>query len=164
MTTHETPAQVGQGKPADSAGLGAPVDSAGPGAPAPTTAPSTPAPAAGHSAPAPTPTPSAPTHAPRTPLSVAQQLTASRLGVNRYHADEGCSHLEINQDVVKDTGCGPVLVAVCPAHVYSMQDDGSIKADYVGCLECGTCRAVAPEGALIWHYPRGGKGIAFRQG
>ena len=57
-----------------------------------------------------------------------------------------------------------LLVRICPAHVYTEEADGSVGFTAAACLECGTCLAVAPEGALSWHYPRGGFGVAFRQG
>ncbi|MDO5746510.1 MAG: 4Fe-4S dicluster domain-containing protein [Actinomycetaceae bacterium] len=97
---------------------------------------------------------------------MADQLArhTQRLSVNRYSTDEGCSHISIDQEKAKATHCGSVLVKVCPAHVYSMDDDGNIHSDFAACLECGTCRAVAPPGVLTWHYPRGGKGIEFRHG
>lgn len=87
-----------------------------------------------------------------------------RLALNRYHTDEQHPHIEVNQELVRKHNIGRVLINICPARVYSFDNNGDVKADYAACLECGTCRAVAPEGALTWHYPRGGKGIAFRQG
>jgi ferredoxin like protein len=41
---------------------------------------------------------------------------------------------------------GKLLVRVCPAHVYSEDADGTIAVEYVACLECGTCLAVAAPG------------------
>ena len=32
-----------------------------------------------------------------------------------------------------------LLVKACPAGLYKKQDDGSVRFDYAGCLECGTC-------------------------
>ena len=61
-------------------------------------------------------------------------------------------------------GVGPRLVRLCPAHVYSIQADGSIGVTYQACLECGTCLAVAPPGTLRWNYPRGGTGVSYREG
>lgn len=89
---------------------------------------------------------------------------ADRLARNRFELDEEESHIEVDQDVVRATGCGPTLVAVCPARVYASRPDGGLDVEYAACLECGTCRAVAPEGALTWHYPRGGFGVSFREG
>lgn len=89
---------------------------------------------------------------------------SQRLGVNEYELDDEESHIEVNQAIAKATGTGKLLVAVCPAHVYSEAPDGTINVDYAGCLECGTCLAVAAPGSLKWHYPRGGFGVNFRQG
>lgn len=87
-----------------------------------------------------------------------------RLAHNAYKIDEESSHIEVHQDVVRQTGSGPLLVRICPAQVYSVAADGTISVAYVACLECGACLAVAPPGALTWHYPRGGCGLAFREG
>ena len=65
---------------------------------------------------------------------------------------------------MRASGAAELLVRVCPAHVYSLEPDGSLAVEYAACLECGTCLAVAPKGALRWHYPRGGFGIVFREG
>lgn len=87
-----------------------------------------------------------------------------RLAKNHYDLDEETSHIEVNQTIAKATGTGKLLVRVCPAHVYSEEVDGTIRVEYAACLECGTCLAVAAPGALTWHYPRGGLGVAFREG
>jgi ferredoxin like protein len=93
------------------------------------------------------------------PLSVPD-----RLARNRFELDEEESHIEVNQEVVKATGCGRAIVDCCSAHVYTEEADGSLSVEYAACLECGTCLAVAAPGALKWHYPRGGFGIQFREG
>lgn len=89
---------------------------------------------------------------------------ANRLGGNVYEVDEGNSHIEVNQEIAKATGTGKLLVKVCPAHVYSEEEDGTISVEFAACLECGTCLAVAAPGALKWHYPEGSMGIMFREG
>lgn len=86
-----------------------------------------------------------------------------RLAGNSYAVDEE-SHIEVNQDVAKATGAGKLLVKVCPAHVYSENEDGSIAVLFAACMECGTCRAMAAPELLKWHYPNGGFGITFREG
>jgi ferredoxin like protein len=86
-----------------------------------------------------------------------------RLAGNRYTVDEE-SHIEVNQELAKHTGTGKLLVKVCPAHVYSENEDGTIAVIFAACLECGTCLALASPGSLKWHYPNGGFGIAFREG
>ncbi len=87
-----------------------------------------------------------------------------RLNHNVYNLDEEQSHIEVHQEIARKTNAAEVLVAVCPAHVYAKEADGSISAEYAACLECGTCLAVAPAGSLTWHYPRGGFGVQYREG
>ena len=87
-----------------------------------------------------------------------------RLDKNSYEPDTEESHIQVDQAVIRATGAGPLLVRVCPAHVYSEQPDGTLGVLYAACLECGTCSAVAPPGALTWHYPRSGMGVTFREG
>lgn len=87
-----------------------------------------------------------------------------RLSRNYFETDEEQSHIEVNQEIARATGTGKLLVRVCPAHVYSEEPDGTISVEYAACLECGTCLAVAAPGALKWHYPRSGMGVAFREG
>ena len=93
------------------------------------------------------------------PLSVPE-----RLAKNRFELDEEESHIEVDQAVVKATGCAKDIVRCCSAHVYTEEADGSLSVEYAACLECGTCLAVAAPGALKWHYPRGGFGIQYREG
>ena len=58
-----------------------------------------------------------------------------------------------------------LLVKACPAGLYKKQDDGSVRFDYAGCLECGTCRILGLGSALEqWEYPRGTFGVEFRYG
>lgn len=87
-----------------------------------------------------------------------------RLARNTYHLDEDENHIQVNQDIARRTGIGKLLVRVCPAHVYGEAADGTITVNYAACLECGTCRVMAAPGLLTWHYPRGGFGIAYREG
>ncbi|MCG2797167.1 MAG: 4Fe-4S dicluster domain-containing protein [Cellulomonas sp.] len=86
-----------------------------------------------------------------------------RLARNRYDLDEE-PHIEVDQEAVRRTGAGPLLVRICPAHVYTAEPDGTVGVAWAACLECGTCLAVAPAGTVRWHYPRGGFGVAYREG
>jgi ferredoxin like protein len=95
---------------------------------------------------------------------VKKMSTPERLAGNRYVTDEECSHIEVHQELARKTGTGRRLVAVCPAHVYAEEADGSISVEYAACLECGTCLAVAAPGTLEWRYPRGGMGVSYREG
>ncbi|MCI7306251.1 MULTISPECIES: ferredoxin family protein [Trueperella] len=86
-----------------------------------------------------------------------------RLAKNVFHTD-AVAHIEINQELAKSTGTGKRIVAICPAHVYREEPDGTISAEFAGCLECGSCLAVAAPGALRWVYPEGGMGVEYREG
>ena len=89
---------------------------------------------------------------------------ADRLSGNHYDADEAQSHIEVNQQAAQDTGAAALLIRICPARVFSQRSDGTRGVLYAACLECGACLEVAPAGVRSWHYPRGGKGVAYREG
>lgn len=58
-----------------------------------------------------------------------------------------------------------MLVTLCPAGRYRIDDQGSLCIDQTGCLECGACRMVCDEKTLIrWAYPSNGCGIQLRFG
>ena len=88
---------------------------------------------------------------------------ASRLAKNVYETDEGNPHIVVDQEAVRAGGLASLLVRICPAHVYSLEKDGTVSAEWAACLECGTCLALAPK-AVSWHYPAGGMGISYREG
>lgn len=89
---------------------------------------------------------------------------SERLERNHYENDPEESHIQVDQAAAKAADAGPLLVRICPAHVYSLQADGTVGVLYAACLECGTCKAVAPAGVLNWHYPRSGMGVTYREG
>jgi ferredoxin like protein len=64
-------------------------------------------------------------------MSKTQFGTVSeRLDKNRYETDAKQSHIQIDQAVAKSSGAGPLLVRICPAHVYSMQADNTVGIMY----------------------------------
>ncbi|MGD0447034.1 MAG: 4Fe-4S dicluster domain-containing protein [Candidatus Dormibacteria bacterium] len=92
-----------------------------------------------------------------------QTTIPQRLAADSFHIDEDESHITIDQELCRSTGTAKALIAVCAAGVYQ-ERDGQLVADYAGCLECGSCFAVAAPGAIQWHYPRGGYGVNYREG
>jgi ferredoxin like protein len=96
--------------------------------------------------------------------SFSYGTVTERLDRNRYDTDTEHAHIVVDQDAAQRAGARELLVRVCPAHVYSLQEDGNVGVLYAACLECGTCLAVAPVGVLAWEYPASGKGIIYREG
>lgn len=86
-----------------------------------------------------------------------------KLGVNKFNVDEDSPHIILKTD--PDKQALAVLIKACPAGLYKKQDDGSVRFDYAGCTECGTCRILGLDTALEkWEYPRGTFGVEFRYG
>lgn len=91
-----------------------------------------------------------------------------KLGVDKFNVDEENPHIVLKkegQDTPEYRKEFEKLVVACPAHLYSINDDGSYRFDYAGCLECGTCRVLCGKTILEkWEFPQGTFGIEFRQG
>ncbi|MCE9787403.1 4Fe-4S dicluster domain-containing protein [Shewanella chilikensis] len=86
-----------------------------------------------------------------------------KLGVNKFYVDEGHPHIELVEN--PDINEFRKLVNACPAGLYKIQDDGNLKFDSAGCLECGTCKMLCGETIIKkWEYPRGTFGIEYRYG
>jgi len=98
------------------------------------------------------------------PAMTSELSITERLARDSFTLDHGHPHITLDQSAAQVDGLGRLLIRICPAHVYSENPDGTIAVQYAACLECGTCRAAAPAGALAWQYPRGGYGITYRFG
>lgn len=89
---------------------------------------------------------------------------ADKLGVNNYHTDETHSHITVNKENGNLQEIDQV-VRVCPAALYSVDPSGEVFFEHLGCLECGTCKALSEDKVVKeWHYPEGSKGIQYRFG
>ena len=54
---------------------------------------------------------------------------------------------------------------ICPAQVYEWNEEKrEIIVSYENCLECGACRIACERKAIDWKYPKGTKGVTFKQG
>ncbi len=86
----------------------------------------------------------------------------AKLGVDTIKADEE-PHIKVKKEVCKTctTRC---CLYVCPASVYLVDEEGEIRLDLEGCLECGTCKIACQKGAIEWNYPRGGFGVQLKFG
>ncbi len=86
-----------------------------------------------------------------------------KLGVNKFFVDEENAHIELVEN--PDRKEFAKVEKACPAGLYKRDEAGSIRFDYAGCLECGTCRVIAGKTILKkWEYPNGTLGVEFRYG
>ena len=54
---------------------------------------------------------------------------------------------------------------ICPAGVYEWNEEKQeLIINYENCLECGACRIACERKSLGWQYPKGTKGVTFKQG
>lgn len=79
-----------------------------------------------------------------------------KLGVNKFHVDEGHPHIILAEN--PDINEFHKLMKACPAGLYKQDDAGNIHFDSAGCLECGN--TILEQ----WQYPAGTFGIEFRYG
>jgi ferredoxin like protein len=86
-----------------------------------------------------------------------------KLGIDKFVVDEGNPHIVLDMEKCRDCDLRPCIMA-CPASLYKAEDGGGISFDFAGCLECGSCRVVCPNGALSWNHPRPTFGIFYRYG
>lgn len=98
------------------------------------------------------------------PCSIKKVNVAEKLGVNKYNTDEHNPHIEVDKEFLNQEEIDRV-VRVCPAALYSVDENGNLFFDYLGCLECGTCKVVS-EGKVVknWNYPASTKGVEYRLG
>lgn len=58
-----------------------------------------------------------------------------------------------------------VCTYICPAKVYEWNDEKrELIVNYENCLECGACRIACERKCIDWKYPKGTKGVIFKQG
>lgn len=58
-----------------------------------------------------------------------------------------------------------ICTIICPANVYSWDENqNKLTVNFENCLECGACRIACEDSSLGWEYPKGNKGVTFRQG
>lgn len=77
---------------------------------------------------------------------------------------DSVSHL--TNDVEKCKNCKTkICTFICPAKVWEWDEKNEkMIINYENCLECGACRIVCEEQCIDWNYPKGNKGVTFKQG
>ena len=95
---------------------------------------------------------------------MAKVNVAEKLGVNKFNTDEKNSHIDVDKEYPDKEEVNRVI-RVCPAALYSLDENGTMFFEYLGCLECGTCKVLS-DGKVIksWNYPAGTRGIEYRLG
>ncbi len=87
-----------------------------------------------------------------------------KLGVDKFRVDEENAHIIVHErpQSLRDMD---KLIKGCPAGLYHLNADGTVRFDYLGCLECGTCRVLAKDTVIkTWNHPQGTMGVEFRYG
>jgi ferredoxin like protein len=87
----------------------------------------------------------------------------AKLGLNVFKIDSE-PHIHIDHEVCQAECQIQSCLFICPAELYSPDDEGKIQVNFEGCLECGACFIACSYGALTWHYPRAGYGVQYRFG
>ncbi len=84
----------------------------------------------------------------------------------KYEPDTAHSHIEVDQEKLRQSGLNKVLPKLCPAEVYKVDptNEEDIVVSHENCLECGSCRMLDKEGAITWTYPDGGMGVKYKHG
>lgn len=89
------------------------------------------------------------------------------LTVNAYSTDDENAHIELASEDLSELDALEFgkLIRICPAGLYREDDSGRRSFDYVGCLECGSCRIVCESTILKkWENPRPMTGVQYRYG
>ena len=74
------------------------------------------------------------------------------------------SHLKPNKEDCKNCET-KACTFICPAQVYEWSEEKQeLIVKYENCLECGACRIACEHKSLDWEYPKGTKGVTFKQG
>lgn len=95
---------------------------------------------------------------------MAKMTVEDKLGKTKFVVDEGNAHITVDKEYL-DKEEAKRLVNACPAGLYKLDENGNLQFSYLGCLECGTCRAISLGKVVTsWNYPRGGFGVNFRMG
>ena len=81
----------------------------------------------------------------------------------KYVPDEE-PHLKPDCEKCK-TCCSKVCTFICPAKVYEWDDETqTLLIGHENCLECGACRIACEKKCIEWQYPKGTKGVTFKNG
>lgn len=79
----------------------------------------------------------------------------------KYVSDD-TSHLENNPEDCKNCKTRACTI-ICPANVWQYNpEEKKMVINYENCLECGACRIACEKQSLKWRYPKGTKGVTYK--
>ena len=88
----------------------------------------------------------------------------NKLYTLKYSTDTE-SHLKITDKEKCRLCASKNCTYICPAKVYEWNPDSQeIIINFENCLECGACRIACEKKVIDWQYPKGTKGVTFKQG
>lgn len=87
----------------------------------------------------------------------------AKLGLNVFQIDQK-PHIIVDNAVCNEVCELKPCLYVCPAWLYTKDEQDDIQVDFEGCLECGTCFIACKDDALTWFYPDAGHGVQYRFG
>ena len=87
----------------------------------------------------------------------------AKLGLNVFKIDAE-PHIVIDHEICRAKCQIRYCLHICPAKLYTVDQQGEVQVNYEGCLECGACFIACAYEALTWHYPKAGHGVQYRFG
>ena len=77
---------------------------------------------------------------------------------------DSVSHLTNDEEKCKNCKT-KICTFICPAKIWEWDEKNEkMIINYENCLECGACRIACEEHCIDWNYPKGNKGVTFKQG
>ncbi len=96
-------------------------------------------------------------------MSQEKETLEDKLYTVKYNADT-ISHLQPVQECCRLCQ-SKICTIICPAGVYEWnEEEQKLIVNFENCLECGACRIACEDKSLGWIYPKGTKGVTFKQG
>ena len=96
-------------------------------------------------------------------MEYLKMVLEDKLYTVKYNPDT-VSHLNPDNEICKTCSNKPCTY-ICPANVYEWDENNDkMIVNFENCLECGACRIACTKGCLKWEYPKGTKGVIFKQG
>ena len=84
-----------------------------------------------------------------------------RLGLVSFEIDNE-KHIKV--DTSRCSECNEkTFLYFCPTKRFT-NENGKIKHDYEGCIECGTCKFACQKGVVDFNFPRVGYGVYYKYG